>query len=137
MMNDMKATNAVQALQQSFAKDAKEREEAFRYERTMQIEYQKVNAEHKSAEELAKQTSQMSSMVKATFDMVQEQQKSNTLQEESNQTLKQQLEFLQKQNEEQAKELKSNKVFQWISWGVTTFVAIGAVVVSIIGICKK
>ena len=51
---------------------------------------------------------------------------------EQNELLKQQLEFLQKQNEEQAKELKSNKIFQWISWGVTTLIAIASIVVAIV-----
>ena len=68
-------------------------------------------------------------MIKATFQMVEKQQVANELQETSNKLLKEQLVFLQKQNQDQAKELKRSHLFQWVSWIVTTLIAISAIIV--------
>lgn len=64
--------------------------------------------------------------------MVEKQQAANELQEKSNEILNQQLDFLQKQNEDQAKELKRSRIFQLVSWGITTAVAISSILVQII-----
>lgn len=71
-------------------------------------------------------------MIRATFQMVEKQQAANELQEKSNEILNQQLDFLQKQNEDQAKELKRSRIFQLVSWGITTAVAIISILVQII-----
>lgn len=71
-------------------------------------------------------------MIRATFQMVEKQQAANELQEKSNEILNQQLDFLQKQNEDQAKELKRSRIFQLVSWGITTAVAISSILVQII-----
>lgn len=71
-------------------------------------------------------------MIRATFQMVEKQQAANELQEKSNEILNQQLDFLQKQNEDQAKELKRSRISQLVSWGITTAVAIISILVQII-----
>ena len=106
--------------------------ENMRHSEAMSLERQKVNAETESARELQKQTLQQSDMIRATFQMVEKQQSANELQEKSNEILNQQLDFLQKQNEDQAKELKRSRIFQLVSWGITTAVAISSILVQII-----
>ena len=107
-------------------------QETIRHNEAMFLERQKVEAEKASVRQLQQQTLQQSNMINATFQMLEEQQTANKLQEQNNKILEQQLVFLQKQNEEQFKELKRTRIFQWVSWGVTTLIAISAIIVQFI-----
>ena len=126
------ANSAVEAIRRANERAQQNTIDTMRHNEAMSLERQKVNAEVESARELQKQTVQQSDMIMATFQMVEKQQSANELQEKSNEILKEQLEFLQKQNADQAKELKRNRIFQWVSWGITTAVAIGAIIVPLI-----
>lgn len=75
------------------------------------------------------------------YDIIQKQEQANKLQEENNRILQQQVEQLKKQaedlkkeNELQNVELRKDKIFQWVSFGVSTVIAILALCVSIIGL---
>lgn len=116
------AQRASEQLQKSIMADR-------RHIEAMNLERQKVNAGNESARQLKQQTLQQVDMIKATFQMVEKQQDANELQETSNKLLKEQLVFLQKQNQDQAKELKRSHLFQWVSWIVTTLIAISAIIV--------
>lgn len=58
------------------------------------------------------------------------------LQHEYNSIIENQCEELKRQNLEQAKELKKQKIWNWITYGITTAIAVASVVATFIGIFK-
>lgn len=102
-----------------------------RHREAMTVERQKARAEQESAQQLRVQTAKQTEMVMATFEMVEQQRQANELQKESNQLLKNQIDSLQEENKSQEKALKRERIWSRIAWGITTLIAIAAIIVSI------
>lgn len=107
-------------------------QQTMRHQETLQVERQKVRAEEESARQLREQTAKQTAMVKATFEVVQQQQQANELQKESNQLLKEQIDFLKEENKSQAKALKQERVWNVVAWAITSLIAIAAILVPIL-----
>ena len=88
-----------------------------------------ANAQEETAKNIENLAKSQIQMVQATFEVVQEQQTANKLQKESNELLKTQILQLYQQNKEQSEQLKKERLLNKIAWGITTLVAIAAILV--------
>ena len=75
-------------------------------------------------------------MAAALMELVKIQNESNKIIEAQCEELKKQNALLHKQNEEQSKELKKQKIWNWITYGITTLIAIASVVGTFISIFR-
>ena len=75
-------------------------------------------------------------MALALFELVKIQNESNKIIQTQCDELKRQNELLQKQNISQTKELKKQRIWNWITYGITTVIAIASVVGTFISAFK-
>jgi hypothetical protein len=75
-------------------------------------------------------------MLKMLFDLVKMQNDSNEIIEKQCNELIKHNTILQQQNESQTKELKKQKIWNWITYGITTVIAIVSVVATFISIFR-
>lgn len=101
-------------------------EEEQRKEQLEKIKADKIVQMQKDVES---QKSSQDSMAQHLKDLV-------ALQHEYNSIIENQCEELKRQNLEQAKELKKQKIWNWITYGITTSIAVASVVATFIGIFK-
>lgn len=101
-------------------------EEEQRKEQLEKIKADKIVQMQKDVES---QKSSQDSMAQHLKDLV-------ALQHEYNSIIENQCEELKRQNLEQAKELKKQKIWNWITYGITTAIAVDSVVATFIGIFK-
>lgn len=101
-------------------------EEEQRKEQLEKIKADKIVQMQKDVES---QKSSQDSMAQHLKDLV-------ALQHEYNSIIENQCEELKRQNLEQAKELKKQKIWNWITYGITTAIAVASVVATFIGIFK-
>lgn len=95
----------------------------------------------KNTEMLSNMTIRMYKIEDQVGKLTQQYEQANKLQEQNNEILQQQVEQLKKQaedlkkeNELQAIELRKEKIFKWVSFGISTAIAVLALCVSIIGL---
>lgn len=67
-------------------------------------------------------------MSKALFELVKIQNESNKIIQNQCDELKRQNDLLQRQNIQQAKDLKKQKIWNWITYGITTAIALASVI---------
>ena len=91
-----------------------------------------ANAQQETANRLGDLGQKLNQMSQATFGIIEEQQKANKLQEESNQLLKLQILTLTEQNKEQAKQIKKDAIWNKIAWGSTTVVALASIIIPLL-----
>ena len=75
-------------------------------------------------------------MTSAIYELVNTQQESNRIIESQCEELKRQNKILEEQNKSQAQELKHQKIWNWITYGITTLIAITSVIATFIGIFR-
>ena len=75
-------------------------------------------------------------MSKALFELVKIQNESNKIIQNQCDELKRQNDLLQRQNIQQAKDLKKQKIWNWITYGITTAIALASVIGTFIGIFR-
>ena len=91
-----------------------------------------ANAQQETANNLVVLGEKLNQMSQATFGIIEEQQKANKLQEESNQLLKMQISILAEQNKEQAEQIKKDAIWNKIAWGITTIVALASIFIPLL-----
>ena len=101
-------------------------EEEKRKEQLEKMKTEKITQMQKDVEH---QKSSQDNMANNLKDLV-------VLQHEYNSIVKEQCEELKRQNIDQAKELKKQKIWNWITYGITTLIAIASVVGTFISIFK-
>lgn len=95
-----------------------------------------IKAMDSLSKKIDKQNLTQTEMSKAVLELVKSQNESNKIMQDQCEELKIQNELLQQQNESQAKELKKQKIWNWITYGITTLIAIASVVGTFISIFK-
>lgn len=75
-------------------------------------------------------------MSKALFELVKIQNESNKIIQNQCDELKRQNDLLQRQNIQQAKDLKKQKIWNWITYGITTAIALASVIGTFIGLFR-
>lgn len=75
-------------------------------------------------------------MTHAIGQLIKEQIESNKIIQQQCDELKRQNDLLQEQNINQEKELKQQKIWNWITYGITTAIAVASVIATFIGIFK-
>lgn len=98
-------------------------------QRKEQLEKIKADKIVRMQKDVESQKSSQDSMAQHLKDLV-------ALQHEYNSIIENQCEELKRQNLEQAKELKKQKIWNWITYGITTAIAVASVVATFIGIFK-
>ena len=102
-----------------------------------QTENQKqLNAFNNMSKDLQKQSLTQEQMTKAIYRLVESQNESNKIIQNQCDELKRQNELLQDQNITQSKELRKQKIWNWITYGITTFIALASVIGTFISIYK-
>ena len=75
--------------------------------------------------EMADETKKQS---QAVFELIYQQQEANQIQRQSNELMQKQIEFLRETNAANEKALKTQKTWSFISWVITTLIAVAAVI---------
>lgn len=88
------------------------------------------------SQKLQAQNITQAEMTSAISKLVNEQIESNKIIQKQCDELKRQNDLLQEQNINQAKELKRLKIWNWITYGITTAIAVASVIATFIGIFK-
>ena len=106
-----------------------------------QVFQQNENFKHLTAldnlsKKLQAQNTTQTEMTHAIGQLVKEQIESNKIIQQQCDELKRQNDLLQEQNINQAKELKRQKIWNWITYGITTAIAVASVIATFIGIFK-
>lgn len=106
-----------------------------------QVFQQQENFKHRQAidtlsQKLNNQNITQTEMNKTISKIVNTQNESNKIMQAQCEELRKQNELLQMQNESQAKELKKQKIWNWITYGITTAIAIASVIGTFIELFK-
>ena len=112
--------------------DAMEKAEAIQLEMKAQKDLLISNM----ASDIEDQKMTQEEMSKALFELVKIQNESNKIIEKQCNELLNNNALLQQQNEEQVKELKKQKIWNWITYGITTLIAIASVIGTFISIFR-
>ncbi len=112
--------------------DAMEKAEAIQLEMKAQKDLLISNM----ASDIEDQKMTQEEMSKALFELVKIQNESNKIIEKQCNELLNHNALLQQQNEEQVKELKKQKIWNWITYGITTLIAIASVIGTFISIFR-
>ena len=95
-----------------------------------------LNAFNNMSRDLQRQALTQEQMTEAIYSLVMSQNESNKIIQSQCDELKRQNELLQEQNISQTKELKKQKIWNWITYGITTVIAIASVVGNFISAFK-
>ncbi len=88
------------------------------------------------ANDIEEQKMSQEEMSKALFELVKIQNESNKIIQNQCDELKRQNDLLQRQNIQQAKDLKKQKIWNWITYGITTAIALASVIGTFIGLFR-
>lgn len=98
--------------------------------------FKQLTALDNLSQKLQAQNITQAEMTSAISKLVNEQIESNKIIQKQCDELKRQNDLLQEQNINQAKELKRLKIWNWITYGITTAIALASVIGTFIGIFK-
>lgn len=125
--------NFINRMQQN----ADQRSRDLRNQQFQRQENQKqLNAFNNMSRDLQRQALTQEQMTEAIYSLVMSQNESNKIIQSQCDELKRQNELLQEQNISQTKELKKQRIWNWITYGITTVIAIASVVGTFISAFK-
>ena len=98
--------------------------------------FKQLTALDNLSKKLQEQNTTQTEMKRVIGKLVKEQIESNTIIQKQCDELKRQNDLLQEQNINQAKELKRQKIWNWITYGITTAIALASVIGTFIGLFR-
>lgn len=98
--------------------------------------FKQLTALDNLSKKLQAQNTTQTEMTHAIGQLVKEQIESNKIIQQQCNELKRQNDLLQEQNINQAKELKRQKIWNWITYGITTAIALASVIGTFIGLFR-